>query len=96
VRALIDAPKRAGVQRAVGTTPDRDLSTSRRNQWALDALGKQPVAHSPPPCSAGYLGRSRTDWIGYALVFWNRALPRRPLMTLASHPSLCLDAPLAE
>jgi hypothetical protein len=58
------------------------LSTSRRNQWALDALGKQPVA--PPPCSTGYLGRSRTDWIGYALVFWNRALPRRPLMTLAS------------
>jgi hypothetical protein len=23
--------------------------SSRRNQWALDALGKQPVAHSPPP-----------------------------------------------
>jgi hypothetical protein len=52
---------------------------------ALDALGKQPVAHFPhPSCSAGYLGRSRTDWIGYALVFWNRALSRRPLMTLAS------------
>jgi hypothetical protein len=39
---------------ATGTTPDRDLvsrgfflSTSRRNQWALDALGKQPVAHPP-------------------------------------------------
>jgi hypothetical protein len=39
----------------------------------MDAFGKQPVAHSPP-CSAGYLGRSRTDWVGYALVFLEKAM----------------------
>jgi hypothetical protein len=38
-----------GVLKAPAQSGAFFLSTSRRNQWALDALGKQPVAHFPPP-----------------------------------------------
>jgi hypothetical protein len=37
-------------------------AASTRNQSAPRALGKQPVAHSPSPCSTGYPGRSR-KWL---------------------------------
>jgi hypothetical protein len=42
-------------------------SRHARNEWTPRALGKQPAAHFPSPCSAGYPGRSRN--YGYALVF---------------------------
>jgi hypothetical protein len=42
-------------------------SRHARNEWTPRALGKQPAAHFPSPCSAGYPGRSRN--FGYALVF---------------------------
>jgi hypothetical protein len=32
------------------------------NEWAPGSLGKQPAAHFPSPCSAGYPGRSR-EWL---------------------------------
>src|SRR2546430_17665583 len=32
------------------------------NEWSPGSLGKQPAAHFPSPCSAGYPGRSR-EWL---------------------------------
>jgi hypothetical protein len=43
------------------------LSTSRRNQWALDALGKQPVAHFPTPRARPVIQGAVQN--GCALVF---------------------------
>jgi hypothetical protein len=40
----------------------RPHASDDRNQRALSALGKQPAAHFPSPCSAGYPGRSR-KWL---------------------------------
>jgi hypothetical protein len=57
-------------------------SRHARNEWTPRALGKQPAAHFPSPCSAGYPGRSRN--YGYALVFL-KPVPER---TARSRPHL--------
>jgi hypothetical protein len=50
------------------------FAPSRRQPIGSSRVGKQPAAHFPSPCSAGYPGRSRN--YGYALVFLKPVPPR--------------------